>query len=142
MSAFYAMWHGPTGLREIAMRVNNFASRLQVAAQSRNGNVFDTVTVDVSDAAVTHSKAAAKGINFARVSATKVRISFDEETTEDTFAQVLDVLGLKEAREKAIPASLLRTSSYLTHPVFNTNHSNETVTQITEWMKDAFNVLY
>jgi glycine dehydrogenase len=123
MSAFYAMWHGPTGLREIAMRVNNFASRLQVSAQSRNGNVFDTVTVDVSDASVTHSKAAAKGINFARVSATEVRISFDEETTEDTFAQVLDVLGLKDAGEKAIPASLLRTSSYLTHPVFNTNHS-------------------
>jgi glycine dehydrogenase len=123
MSAFYAMWHGPTGLREIAMRVNNFASRLQVAAQSRNGNVFDTVTVDVSDASVTHNKAAAKGINFARVSATEVRISFDEETTEDTFAQVLDVLGLKDAGEKAIPASLLRTSSYLTHPVFNTNHS-------------------
>jgi glycine dehydrogenase len=123
MSAFYAMWHGPTGLREIALRVNNFASRLQVAAQSRNENIFDTVTVDVSDASVTHSKAAAKGINFARVSATEVRISFDEETTEDTFAQVLDVLGLKGAEEKAIPASLLRTSSYLTHPVFNTNHS-------------------
>jgi glycine dehydrogenase len=123
MSAFYAMWHGPTGLREIAIRVNNFASRLQVAAQSRNGNVFDTVTVDVSDAAVTHSKAAAKGINFARVSSTEVRIAFDEETTEETFAQVLDVLGLKGAGEKAIPASLLRTSSYLTHPVFNTNHS-------------------
>jgi glycine dehydrogenase len=123
MSAFYAMWHGPTGLREIAMRVNNFASRLQVAAQSRNGNVFDTVTVDVSDASVTHSKAAAKGINFARVSSTEVRIAFDEETTEETFAQVLDVLGLKDAGEKAIPVSLLRTSSYLTHPVFNTNHS-------------------
>jgi glycine dehydrogenase len=123
MSAFYAMWHGPTGLREIAMRVNNFASRLQLAAQSRNGNVFDTVTVDVLDASVTHSKAAAKGINFARVSASEVRISFDEETTEDTFAQVLEVLGLKDAGEKAIPAALLRTSSYLTHPVFNTNHS-------------------
>ena len=123
MSAFYAMWHGPAGLREIAERVNNFASRLQVAATSRNGNVFDTVTVDVADASATHSKAAAKGINFARVSATEVRISFDEETTEATFAQVLEILGLTEAGEKAIPAALLRTSSYLTHPVFNINHS-------------------
>jgi glycine dehydrogenase len=123
MSAFYAMWHGPAGLREIAERVHNFASRLQVSAQSRNGNVFDTVTVDVADASATHGKAAAKGINFARVSATEVRISFDEETTEATFAQVLEILGLTEAGEQAIPASLLRTSSYLTHPVFNTNHS-------------------
>jgi glycine dehydrogenase len=117
------MWHGPVGLREIAERVNNFASRLQVAAKSRNGNVFDTVTVDVSDAATTHSKAAAQGINFARVSTTEVRISFDEETTEATFAQVLGILGLTEAGEKAIPSAFLRTSTYLTHPVFNTNHS-------------------
>jgi glycine dehydrogenase len=123
MSAFYAMWHGPSGLREIAMRVNNFASRLQVAAHSRNGNVFDTVTVDVSDATAIHNKASAKGINFARVSPTEVRISFDEETTDETFAQVLDVLGFKESGEKAISASFLRTSNYLTHPVFNTNHS-------------------
>lgn len=123
MSAFYAMWHGPAGLREIAERVNKFASRLQVAAKSRNGNVFDTVTVDVAVASATHSKAAAKGINFAPVSDTEVRISFDEETTEETFAQVLEILGITEAGEQAIPAAFLRTSTYLAHPVFNTNHS-------------------
>ncbi|MEY4468686.1 MAG: hypothetical protein RLZZ87_10 [Actinomycetota bacterium] len=123
MSAFYAMWHGPAGLRAIAERVNNFATRLQVASQSRNGNVFDTVTVDVDDAFAIHKKANAKGINFAHVSASEVRISFDEETTEETFAQVLEVLSLKDAGEKSISSSLLRTSPYLTHPVFNTNHS-------------------
>ncbi|MFM1974156.1 MAG: hypothetical protein RL524_143 [Actinomycetota bacterium] len=123
MSAFYAMWHGPAGLRAIAERVNNFATRLQVASHSRNGNVFDTVTVDVEDASAIHKKANAKGINFAHVSASEVRISFDEETTEETFAQVLEVLSLKDAGAKSISSSLLRTSSYLTHPVFNTNHS-------------------
>ena len=123
MSAFYAMWHGPIGLREIAERVNNFATRLQVASKSRNENVFDTVTVDVADASLIHSKAASKGINFARVSSNQVRISFDEETTEETFAHVLEILGLTDSGEKAIAPSLLRTSKYLTHPVFNTNHS-------------------
>ena len=123
MSGFYAMWHGPAGLREIADRVHNFASRLQVAAASRNGNVFDTVTVDVEDAASIHRKAAEAGINFAAVSDTEVRISFDEETTEELFTEVLSVLGLKESGEKELPSSLLRTSKYLTHPVFNTNHS-------------------
>lgn len=123
MSGFYAMWHGPVGLREIADRVHNFASRLQVAAASRNGNVFDTVTVDVDDADSTHRKAADAGINFAAVSDREVRISFDEETTEELFAEVLSVLGLKESGEKELPTSLLRTSKYLTHPVFNTNHS-------------------
>lgn len=123
MSAFYAMWHGPVGLRAIAERVHNFASRLQVAAKSRNENVFDTVTVDVKDAALVHRTANSHGINFARVSATEVRISFDEATTEQTFADVLAILGLTDGQTKAIPSSFARTSSYLTHPVFNTNHS-------------------
>ena len=46
------------GLRDIADRVHNFASRLQLASASRNGNVFDTVTVDVADASAIHRKAA------------------------------------------------------------------------------------
>ena len=123
MSAFYAMWHGPVGLRTIAERVHNFASRLQLAAKSRNENVFDTVTVDVKDAALIHRTANSHGINFARVSATEVRISFDEATTEETFTDVLAILGLSDGQAKAIPANFARTSTYLTHPVFNTNHS-------------------
>ena len=123
MSAFYAMWHGPAGLKAIAERVNGFATRLQVAAKSRNGVVFDTVTVDVVDASATHMAANKKGINFRKVSNTEVRISFDEETTEVTFAEVLAILGLADAQGSVIPAKFLRTSKYLTHPVFNTNHS-------------------
>jgi glycine dehydrogenase len=123
MSAFYAMWHGPVGLREIAQRVNGFAARLHAATNNREDVVFDTVHIVVEDAAAIHAKAAACGINFARVSDTEIRISFDEETTEELFAQVLDILGLKDAKGEAIPAKLLRTSKYLTHPVFNTNHS-------------------
>jgi glycine dehydrogenase len=123
MSAFYAMWHGPDGLRAIAERVHNFASRLQIASGSRNGNVFDTVTVDVKSASEVHKKANVAGINFAHVSATEVRISFDEETTEELFAQVLTILDLKDASPRQIAPEFLRTSAYLTHPVFNTNHS-------------------
>ncbi len=123
MSAFYAMWHGPAGLRAIAQRVNNYASRLQIAAKSRNGNVFDTVTVDVKDAALIHRTANSRGINFAPVNATQVRISFDEATTDETFADVLAILGLTDGPAKSISSDFARTSSYLTHPVFNTNHS-------------------
>ena len=123
MSAFYAMWHGPAGLKKIALRVHAFASRLQIAAASRNDHVFDTVTVDVKDADAIHSKAIASGFNFGRVSATQVRISFDETTTEDDFVNVLAVLGLQDASAVDLPKDILRSSSYLTHPVFNTNHS-------------------
>jgi glycine dehydrogenase len=123
MSAFYAMWHGPVGLREIAERVHNFAARLHAATNNREDVVFDTVHIVVKDAAAIHAKAATHRINFARVSDTEIRVSFDEETTEELFAQVLDILGMKDATGEAIPAKLLRTSKYLTHPVFNTNHS-------------------
>ena len=123
MSAFYAMYHGPAGLRAIAERVNSFAYRLKAATASRNGVIFDTVTVDVKDAKAIHSAANAKGINFAHVSSTEVRVSFDEETTEEIFSEVLSILGVKDAAREKLPDSVLRTSKYLTHPVFNTNHS-------------------
>ena len=123
MSAFYAMYHGPAGLRDIAERVNGFASRLQSASASRNQNIFDTVTVDVKDATAIHAAAASKGINFRHVSGTEVRISFDEETTEETYLDVLSILGLSDKSGEKLAASFVRTSKYLTHPVFNTNHS-------------------
>jgi len=123
MSAFYAMYHGPSGLLNIAKRVNNFASRLQVASGSRNDNIFDTVTVDVKNAGAIHAAARAKGFNFREVSDSEIRISFDEETTEEIFQDVLRVLNLQDAQANVLPNSFLRTSKYLTHPVFNTNHS-------------------
>ncbi len=123
MSAFYAMYHGPAGLRAIAERVNGFAYRLQAASKSRNKVIFDTVTVDVKNASEIHKAAVAKGINLRHVSATEVRVSFDEETTEATFADVLVILGLSDAAGERLPDSVLRTTKYLTHPVFNTNHS-------------------
>ena len=123
MSAFYAMWHGPSGLRDIAERVHNFASRLHAATGNREDVVFDTVHIVVKDAEAIHAKATANGINFARVSDTEIRVAFDEETTEELFAQVLEILELKDAAGEKIPAKFARTSKYLTHPVFNTNHS-------------------
>ncbi len=123
MSAFYAMWHGPQGLKGIATRVHGFASRLQSATTSQNDNVFDTVTVPVKDADAIHAVAVQSGFNFAHVSKTEVRISFDEETTEKDFESILRVLGVNDAKSSDLPANLLRTSTFLTHPVFNTNHS-------------------
>ena len=123
MSAFYAMWHGPEGLKGIATRVHGFASRLQSATSSQNDNVFDTVTVPVKDADAIHAAAVQSGFNFAHVSKTEVRISFDEETTEKDFGSILRVLGVNDAKSSDLPAGLLRTSTFLTHPVFNTNHS-------------------
>ena len=136
MSAFYAMWHGPKGLAQIAERVHGFASRLQKASSSRNDIVFDTVTVDVKNADSIHQAAEAKKINFGKVSDTSVRISFDETTTEKIFADVLEILGLTDAQSSPIDASVTRKSAYLQHPVFNTYFSETSMLRYLRTLAD------
>lgn len=127
MSAFYAMWHGPAGLRSIAERTHSFAARLHGAALSasrtENKNIFDTVTITVENVAQVRAAAQESGINFAYPGGEVVRISFDEESTEDLFKEVLSILSLSESQPSILAASCIRTSAYLTHPIFNTNHS-------------------
>ena len=137
MSAFYAMWHGPVGLRAIAERIHNYATRLQSASGSRNDNIFDTVTVDVKDAAAIHAAAAAeKKINFGRVSDTQIRISFDETTTNEIFNEVLEILGLGDGKAREIAPALKRESLYLQHPVFNTYRSETSMMRYLRTLAD------
>ena len=136
MSAFYAMWHGPAGLRAIAERIHDYASRLQSASGSRNDNVFDTVTVDVKDAAAIHASAARKKINLGRVSDTQIRISFDETTTNEIFNEVLEILGLGDGPAREIAPALKRESTYLQHPVFNTYRSETSMMRYLRTLAD------
>ena len=127
MSAFYAMWHGPDGLKSIANRVHSFASRLQGAAlaqgRTANQNIFDTLTISVSDVNKVKDDSEAVSINFAYPGGGVVRISFDEESTEDLFQQVLVILDLSEEKRAERDLNFSRTSNFLTHPLFNINHS-------------------
>jgi len=136
MSAFYAMWHGPVGLRAIAERVNSYASRLQAAAKSPNKNIFDTVIIDVADANSIHKAAVAKKFNFGHISNTQIRISFDETTTDATFKEVLEILGLSVAKATPIAAEFARQSPYLTHPVFNTYKSETSMMRYLRTLAD------
>ena len=127
MSAFYAMWHGPDGLKSIANRVHSFASRLQGAALAQgrtvNQNIFDTVTISVSDVSKVKDESESASINFAYPGGGIVRVSFDEESSEELFQQVLKILHLTETKPVEREASFSRSSSFLTHPLFNVNHS-------------------
>ncbi len=127
MSAFYAMWHGPQGLKSIANRVHTFASRLQAAAlaqgRTNNQNIFDTVTISVADVDKVREQSEALSINFSYPGGEVLRVSFDEESTEELFQQVLQLLELSEAKVLERDVKFSRTSSFLTHPLFNTNHS-------------------
>ena len=136
ISAFYAMWHGPDGLRAIAERVHGYASRLASAANSRNENIFDTVTIDVVDAHAVHQRAALKKYNFGAISDTQVRVSFDETTTDATFQEVLEILGLSDAKASRISPTFARTSTYLSHPVFNTYRSETSMMRYLRTLAD------
>jgi glycine dehydrogenase len=136
MSAFYAMWHGPKGLALIAERIHGFASRLHKASSSRNDVFFDTVTVDVQNAEAIHAAARAKKINFGRVSDTAIRISFDETTTEKTFSDVLQILGLTDTSPSKIAETVKRESAYLQHTVFNTYFSETSMLRYLRTLAD------
>ncbi|AOK57798.1 glycine dehydrogenase (aminomethyl-transferring) [Burkholderia ubonensis] len=143
MASMYAVYHGPHGLKTIALRVNRIAALLaagvkQLGFATVNDTFFDTLTIDTgARTAQVHEFAKGKRINLRRVSATQVGVSVDETTTRDDLADLLDVfaqaaggtapavdaLDAGLAGVAALPAGLERTSAYLTHPVFNRHHS-------------------
>ncbi|KVS40933.1 aminomethyl-transferring glycine dehydrogenase [Burkholderia ubonensis] len=143
MASMYAVYHGPHGLKTIALRVNRIAALLaagvkQLGFATVNDTFFDTLTIDTgARTAQVHEFAKGKRINLRRVSDTQVGVSVDETTTRDDLADLLDVfaqaaggtapavdaLDAGLAGVAALPAGLERTSAYLTHPVFNRHHS-------------------
>ena len=131
MASMYAVYHGPAGLKKIAERVYGITTAVanslsQAGAQLVNSTWFDTLTLKVTDADNIHQAAHAKGINLRAIDANHVGISFDETTTLDTANAVLSLFNanaLSDISTASIDANLRRTSSYLTHPVFNSHHS-------------------
>ena len=142
MASFYAVFHGPEGLKAIGQRVHLMAVTL--ASSLRAGGVevepaayFDTITVRVGNGQADILAAAEhRGINLRRVGWDRVGISLDETTTLAVLCRVLDAFGLDPVRElasqPAIPDHLLRTTQYLTHPVF---HMNRAESEMTRYMR-------
>jgi len=134
MASMYAVYHGPQGLRRIAQRVHRlaaiFAAGLKAGGMQATDQFFDTVTVSGIDAARVHAAARARRINVRDTGADVVTVSFDETSTRADVLALWSLFGvsgnvdvLDAAVLDAIPASLARTSAYLTHPVFNTYHA-------------------
>lgn len=134
MASMYAVYHGPDGLTRIARRTHRLAAILAAALRGAGVNVgehfFDTLHVKGIDAKAIHAKAAAARINLRAIDSDAVGISLDETTTRadiialgELFGASVDVEALDAATADALPAGLVRTSAFLTHPVFNTHHS-------------------
>ncbi len=153
MAAMYAVFHGPTGLKDIAKRVTVLANALAEELQAEgyevlHDNFFDTVVIKVDDVAALQAKADEAGINFRYYDKNLVGIALDESTT---LSDVLDILllldqpnehtvaGFSVSEDAALyhlPAGLTRTSPFLTHPVFNTHHSE---TEMMRYIKQLEN---
>ncbi len=134
MASMYAVYHGPEGLTRIARRTHRLAAILASALRAAGVNVgehfFDTLHVKDIDAKAIHAKAAAARINLRAIDSEAVGISLDETTTREDivalgqlFGATVDVDALDARTADALPAGLVRTSAFLTHPVFNTHHS-------------------
>ena len=136
IASFYGMYHGPEGLREIALRVHMMAATLADALTARGAKIrheafFDTVVLDMPRGAESVVvRAAAQGINIRKLDDNSVAIACDELTTPEILTKLVSaVLGHPHERgvytgpSVTIPLELRRTSEYLTHPIFTTHRS-------------------
>ena len=140
MSAFYAMWHGPQGLIDIATRVGSFTYALSTSGvKVISQNFFDTVVLEVKDADAVLSKALAAGFNLRKIDNNRVGISLDESVTLETLKKLIELLGGKLGEIKSfdgVPKKLRRTSAFLQHPVFNTYHSETAMMRYLRMLSD------
>jgi glycine dehydrogenase len=142
MAAMYAVYHGPRGIRAIATRLHGLARLLDRSLRAlgftqENNAYFDTLRVSGPVAAVkaVRAKAEAAGINFRYSGEAAVGISLDETATIEDITAIVNVFAVAAGKdapaidaaslgdEPAVPPALRRTSAYLTHPVFNSHHS-------------------
>jgi glycine dehydrogenase len=129
IASMYAVYHGPRGLRAIAQRVHDLTNQLADSLRSAGIKVahddfFDTLRIEIADPDVIVGRAAKSGINLRRLDGGAIGISLDETTTEEDLADLCEIFGAKLSdssdRESKIEN---RKSAFLTHPVFNTHHT-------------------
>ena len=143
MASFYAVFHGPEGLKAIAQRIHRKTARLregllQAGFVVEPATFFDTITVEVGalQSAVLKS-AVDEGINLRRVGKTKIGITLDERTRPATIEAAWRAFGV-DRKDKDytphyhVPDALVRQSAYLTHPIF---HMNRAETEMMRYMR-------
>ncbi|ULQ57332.1 aminomethyl-transferring glycine dehydrogenase [Flavihumibacter rivuli] len=140
MAAMYAVFHGPEGLKNIAMRVSLLTRTLAheltaLGVEVVNDNYFDTLYIKAGNSEQLKELAEAQQMNFRYFDNGHVGISLDETTTQTDILDIVSVFAAAKGSDIAaisfdneasldnIPSSLTRTSEFLTHPVFNSHRS-------------------
>lgn len=153
IASMYAVYHGPQGIKRIASRIAVLTAALaqgvkQLGLSLFKEVAFDTLTIatDTRTDAIL-AKAQAAGVNLRKVCPNSVGISLDETVSREDLTQLLgflaadgqslpDVNALLENVQTLIPAALQRTSAYLTHPVFNSHHSETAMLRYLRMLSD------
>jgi len=136
VSAAYAIYHGPKGIRTISERVSqlakNFADKLKQSGYKLYSDYFfDTVTIITNEKTdQIYNNALAQKVNIRKVNSEMLSVSFDEKKNVYRANQLLKIFNCAESIKEIpteslpnLPKNLLRTSSYLDHKVFNSYHS-------------------
>ncbi len=136
VSAAYAIYHGPKGIKTISERVSqlakNFADKLkQSGYELYSDHFFDTVTIITKDKTdQIFNNALAQKVNIRKVNSEMLSVSFDEKKNVYRANQLLKIFNCAESIKENptenlpnLPKNLLRTSTYLDHQVFNSYHS-------------------
>ncbi len=139
MAAMYAVYHGPKGLKAIASRIHLLTQKTakelkELGIEQLNAFYFDTIKCKVADSKLLREIAESNGINFHYYADGTVGIAIDETTLLADVYRIKNVFTTAFMNQKAsvvdqqnfaihLPESLSRASAYLTHPVFNTYHS-------------------
>ena len=150
VSAAYAVYHGPKGIKKIAETVSqltkNFADKLkQSGYELYSDNFFDTVTVKTLDKTdKIYKNALDQGVNIRKVNSELLAVSFDERKNLYRANQLLKIFNCSETIKETmneslsnLPKKLLRTSSYLDHPVFNSYHSETEMLRYLKRLEDS-----
>ncbi|HEY9760954.1 MAG TPA: aminomethyl-transferring glycine dehydrogenase [Trichocoleus sp.] len=135
IASMYAVYHGPEGLKQIASRIHSLAVTLAEGLKASGFSLgsepfFDTLRIETgAQTQEILSRAAAKRINLRSLDEHTLGVSLDETTTVEDVQDLIAIFSSEPSRHSLssasclLPSSLLRTTSYLTHPVFNTHHS-------------------
>ena len=150
VAAAYAVYHGPKGIKKIAETVSqltkNFADKLkQSGYELYSDEFFDTVTVKTLDKTdKIYKNALDQGVNIRKVNSELLAVSFDERKNLYRANQLLKIFNCSETIKETmneslsnLPKKLLRTSTYLNHPVFNSYHSETEMLRYLKRLEDS-----
>jgi len=154
MAAFYAMYHGPKGLRRIATRIQRLTGIAQKGLADQgltadNETFFDTMTYTVGNRQEDIVQRALKrGLNLRIIGDDRLGFSLDETTSAADVAALLEVFGTDSTpssvdaldevviENAGIPDDLLRSTNYLSHPLFNNYHSETEMLRYMRYLED------